>query len=151
MSPTHQDLSNDTAFSQIKSRVPVPLNEERVNLIWLYIMGGGENFRPSWFERDFVFFTKGRNFHHREIGVKLFSFGDFFWRGMKSGFNTVCCTTRPLLCHHYMVLSENLLYEQFWTSFWIFTNKRAFWIIIEYKKLTNNFQLCIWKTQFKKK
>ena len=25
MSPTHQDLSNDTPFSQIKSRVPVPL------------------------------------------------------------------------------------------------------------------------------
>ena len=29
MSPTHQDLSNDTTFSQIKSRVPVPLNSER--------------------------------------------------------------------------------------------------------------------------
>ena len=28
MSPTHQDLSNDTTFSQIKSRVPVPLNED---------------------------------------------------------------------------------------------------------------------------
>ena len=26
MSPTHQDLSNYTTFSQIKSRVPVPLN-----------------------------------------------------------------------------------------------------------------------------
>ena len=26
MSLTHQDLSNDTTFSQIKSRVPVPLN-----------------------------------------------------------------------------------------------------------------------------
>ena len=25
MSPTHQELSNDTTFSQIKSRVPVPL------------------------------------------------------------------------------------------------------------------------------
>ena len=25
MSPTHQDLSNDTTFSQLKSRVPVPL------------------------------------------------------------------------------------------------------------------------------
>jgi len=25
MSSTHQDLSNDTTFSQIKSRVPVPL------------------------------------------------------------------------------------------------------------------------------
>ena len=25
MSPTHQDLSNDTTFSQIKSRVPVPI------------------------------------------------------------------------------------------------------------------------------
>ena len=25
MSPTHQNLSNDTTFSQIKSRVPVPL------------------------------------------------------------------------------------------------------------------------------
>ena len=27
MSPTHQDLSNDTNFSQIKSRVPVPLRK----------------------------------------------------------------------------------------------------------------------------
>ena len=26
VSPTHQDLSNDTTFSQIKSRVPVPLS-----------------------------------------------------------------------------------------------------------------------------
>ena len=26
MSPTHQYLSNDTTFSQIKSRVPVPLS-----------------------------------------------------------------------------------------------------------------------------
>ena len=26
LSPTNQDLSNDTTFSQIKSRVPVPLN-----------------------------------------------------------------------------------------------------------------------------
>ena len=25
VSPTHQDLSNDTTFSQIESRVPVPL------------------------------------------------------------------------------------------------------------------------------
>ena len=25
--PTHQDLTNDTTFSQIKSRVPVPLNK----------------------------------------------------------------------------------------------------------------------------
>ena len=30
MSPTHQDLSNDTTFSQIKSRVPVPLMEDAV-------------------------------------------------------------------------------------------------------------------------
>ena len=28
MSPTHQDLSNDTTFSQIKSCVPVPLKEQ---------------------------------------------------------------------------------------------------------------------------
>ena len=27
MSTTHQDLSNDTTFSQIKSRVPVPLRK----------------------------------------------------------------------------------------------------------------------------
>ena len=26
MSPSHQDLSNDTTFSPIKSLVPVPLN-----------------------------------------------------------------------------------------------------------------------------
>ena len=27
VSPTHQDLSNDTTLSQIKSHVPVPLNK----------------------------------------------------------------------------------------------------------------------------
>jgi len=27
VSPSHQDLSNDTTFSQIKSRVPVPLRD----------------------------------------------------------------------------------------------------------------------------
>ena len=31
MSPTHQDRSNDNTFSQIKSRVPVPLNRS----IWV--------------------------------------------------------------------------------------------------------------------
>ena len=30
MSPTHQDLSNDTTFSQIKSRVPVPLTSHLI-------------------------------------------------------------------------------------------------------------------------
>ena len=30
MSLTHQDLSNDTTFSQIKSRVPVPLNPSKI-------------------------------------------------------------------------------------------------------------------------
>jgi len=29
MSTNHQDLSNDTTFNQIKSRVPVPLSEVR--------------------------------------------------------------------------------------------------------------------------
>ena len=29
VSPTNQDLSNDTTFSQIKSRVPVPLTSMR--------------------------------------------------------------------------------------------------------------------------
>ena len=29
VSPTNQDLSNDTTFSQIKSRVPVPLRENQ--------------------------------------------------------------------------------------------------------------------------
>ena len=38
MSPTHQDLSNDTTFSQIKSRVPVPLRAIPV-LYVLYILG----------------------------------------------------------------------------------------------------------------
>jgi len=31
VSPTHQDLSNDTTFSQIKSRVPVPLKSKLLN------------------------------------------------------------------------------------------------------------------------
>ena len=30
MSPIYQDLSNDTTYSQIKSRVPVPLKAEPV-------------------------------------------------------------------------------------------------------------------------
>jgi len=34
VSPTHQDISNDTTFSQIKSRVPVPLTfQHRILLI----------------------------------------------------------------------------------------------------------------------
>ena len=35
MSPTHQDLSNDTTFSQIKSRVPVPLSIRIFSRIFL--------------------------------------------------------------------------------------------------------------------
>ena len=31
ISPTNQDLSNDTTFSQIKSRVPVPLRDKEFN------------------------------------------------------------------------------------------------------------------------
>ena len=30
--PTHQDLSNDTTFSQIKSCVPVPLREKKIEI-----------------------------------------------------------------------------------------------------------------------
>ena len=30
VSPTNQDLSNDTTFSQIKSRVPVPLRDGKI-------------------------------------------------------------------------------------------------------------------------
>ena len=30
MTPTHQDLSNDTTFNQIKSRVPVPLRTGQI-------------------------------------------------------------------------------------------------------------------------
>ena len=33
MSPTHQDLSNDTTFSQIKSRVPVPLSIKNIRFL----------------------------------------------------------------------------------------------------------------------
>ena len=36
MSPTHQDLSNDTTFSQIKSHVPVPLKVVKKTLIGEY-------------------------------------------------------------------------------------------------------------------
>ena len=32
VSPTHQDLSNDTTYSQIKSRVPVPFNKKLVSV-----------------------------------------------------------------------------------------------------------------------
>ena len=40
MSPTHQDLSYDTTFSQIKSRVPVPLRM------------GGRGYTPLLFVLD---------------------------------------------------------------------------------------------------
>ena len=49
MSPTgtHQDLSNDTTFSHIKSRVPVPLMHGFMSLKWysfkLYCRGGEES------------------------------------------------------------------------------------------------------------
>ena len=33
MSPTHQDLSNDTTFSQIKSRVSVPLRNKEIHTL----------------------------------------------------------------------------------------------------------------------
>ena len=33
MNPTPQDLSNDTTFSQIKSRVPVPLSTYKIFLV----------------------------------------------------------------------------------------------------------------------
>jgi len=37
VSPTHQDLSNDTTFSQIKSRVPVPLRGEIQQENFIYV------------------------------------------------------------------------------------------------------------------
>ena len=40
VSPTHQDLSNYTTFSQIKSRVPVPLKP--------YLLGKNIWFSPAW-------------------------------------------------------------------------------------------------------
>ena len=40
MSPTHQDLSNDTTFSQIKSRVPVPLMDvDHISGTGTYLQG----------------------------------------------------------------------------------------------------------------
>ena len=36
MSPTHQDFSNDTTFSQIKSSVPVPLKSVKVLILKVY-------------------------------------------------------------------------------------------------------------------
>ena len=38
MSPTLQDLSNDTTFSQIRSRVPVPLKQEHLKVFKKYIL-----------------------------------------------------------------------------------------------------------------
>ena len=40
VSPTHQDLSNDANFSQIKSRVPVPLRDGKTVRI------------PAWGKKD---------------------------------------------------------------------------------------------------
>ena len=34
VSPANQDLSNDTTFSQIKSRVPVPLSNRHVYIFY---------------------------------------------------------------------------------------------------------------------
>ena len=38
VSPTNQDLSNDATFSQIKSRVPVPLNIEIKDMVYNFII-----------------------------------------------------------------------------------------------------------------
>ena len=47
MSPTHQDLSNYTTFSQIKSHVPVPLNlQSRVRIRHLSNLQG--HVIPCW-------------------------------------------------------------------------------------------------------
>ena len=46
MSPTHQDLSNDTTFSQIKSRVPVPLRTSTNNLGRVLWAGGSNGGGP---------------------------------------------------------------------------------------------------------
>ena len=46
MSPTHQDLSNDTTFRQIKSRVPVPLRDGGGGglrcLLYIFLFSGSQ-------------------------------------------------------------------------------------------------------------
>ena len=42
VNPTNQDLSNDTTFSQIKSRVPVPLRTVCSVCVWCAYVGGHE-------------------------------------------------------------------------------------------------------------
>ena len=49
MSPTHQDLSNDTTFSQIKSRVPVPLRREKKIKYHEKYTGNGEMKMTNYF------------------------------------------------------------------------------------------------------
>ena len=41
VSPTNQDLSNDTTFSQIKSHVPVPLRERNESVSLTLDIGTG--------------------------------------------------------------------------------------------------------------
>ena len=52
MSPTHQDLSNDTTFSQIKSHVPVPLSASRVRdpdpILKFWFAGSGAGSGRKW-------------------------------------------------------------------------------------------------------
>ena len=48
VSPTNQDLSNDTTFSQIKSRVPVPLKRFRYIYIYQSIALFNDFYRPLY-------------------------------------------------------------------------------------------------------
>ena len=52
MSPTHQDLSNDTTFSQIKSRVPVPLraiqSDDCFTIVQLHCVAYTGESRKEW-------------------------------------------------------------------------------------------------------
>ena len=53
MSPTHQDLSNDTTFSQIKSRVPVPLTFQH-RILFICFQHLRINFSPKGQNLNFL-------------------------------------------------------------------------------------------------
>ena len=52
VSPTNQDLSNDTTFSQIKSRVPVPLTTQEKSQFFAESINSSDNHHLQIFETD---------------------------------------------------------------------------------------------------
>ena len=89
MSPTHQDLSNDTTLSQIKSRVPVPLDVPKKNvhaqyrayIYSLYFDLIYFGWTLSLRELVYILWTKMYNFEYTGMQLCIF-FQNYYWKPM---------------------------------------------------------------------